>query len=67
MKYRAMLKRKHPVGERQHEIEVVLDDHDRGLPAQPVEYREQFLHDRGCKAFEGFIQQKLIRFKFARP
>ena len=34
MKHRATLQRKDTVGQRQYQIEIVLDDHDRGMPPQ---------------------------------
>src|ERR1700694_97705 len=41
------------VGQRQYEVQVVLDDEDRDLAAQLVERLEHFLHHRGGEALEG--------------
>src|ERR1700710_2739330 len=42
VKNRAALQREDAVGQRQHQVEIVLHDHDGGVPAQRVEYPEQF-------------------------
>ncbi len=46
------------IGERQHQIQVVLDNDDRELVAQLVERFEQFLHHRGREALERLVQQQ---------
>lgn len=49
----AALEHEDAVGERQHEVEIVLDDDDGGVAAQPVEHAEQLEHHRGREALEG--------------
>src|SRR4051794_12285346 len=41
MEHRAALQREDAVGQRQHEVEIVLDDQDRDVLPQPVEHAEQ--------------------------
>src|SRR5258708_28089134 len=40
------------IGERQDEVEVVLDDEDRDLVSQLVERLEDFFYHRGCESLE---------------
>ena len=47
MEYCAAFEREDAVGERQHQVQIVLDDQDGSLPAQPVEDLEQVEHDIG--------------------
>src|SRR3989441_8027451 len=47
-----------PIGQRQDEVEVVLDDQDGHLPAQAVEGAEDRLAHRGGQALEGLIQEQ---------
>src|SRR5262245_32668860 len=51
----AVLQREDAVGQRQHEVEIVLNDKDRDVLAQPVEYAEQLENDGGRQALEGFV------------
>jgi hypothetical protein len=50
--------REDTVGQGQHQVEVVLDDHHRDLAAQLVEHREQLLHHGRRTALDGFIEQQ---------
>src|SRR6516165_6766945 len=58
VEYRAALQREDAVGERQHEIEIVLDDHDRHVPAELVEHLEQFERHRRREALERLVKQQ---------
>src|ERR1043166_3004523 len=46
------------VRERKRKIEMMIDDHDGDLVAQPVERLEQFLGDRGRQPLERLVQQQ---------
>ena len=46
------------VGERQDEIEMVLDDHDRDLTPQPLDRHKHFVDHRWRKPLEGFVEQQ---------
>ena len=68
--HRAALQREDAVGQRQHQVEIVLDDHDRGVPAQQVEHLEQFEHHGRRQALERLVQQQqldIARHARARP
>src|ERR1700694_3945908 len=43
------------IGERQDEVEVVLDDEDRDLVSQLVERLEDFFYHRGCESLERLL------------
>ena len=60
VEYRAALQCEHAIGQRQHEVEIVLHDNNRGVAAQPVEHLEQLEDDRRRKAFERFVQQRRL-------
>src|ERR687885_1854060 len=49
------------VGEREHEIEMMLDDDDRDLAPQPVESLEQLLGHGRRQALEGLVEQEQPR------
>src|SRR2546423_7429381 len=55
---RAALEHIRAIGQGQHEIEIMLDDDHRDLPAQAVEGLEQFLDDRGCETLERLVEQQ---------
>src|SRR3972149_6023886 len=46
------------VGQGQHEVEIVLHDEDRHLPAQPVDGDEDRLADRRGQPFKRLVQQQ---------
>ena len=46
------------VGQGQHEVEIVLHDEDRHVPAQPVDGDEDRLADRRGQPFERLVQQQ---------
>ena len=58
MEDRAALEREHAIGEREHQVEIVLDDHDRDVPAQAVEHRKQFLHHGRRETLERLVEQQ---------
>src|SRR5205814_3732926 len=45
MKHRAALQREHTVGQCQHQVEIMLDDHDRHLLPKLLEHLEQLKDD----------------------
>src|SRR4051812_5192108 len=57
-RHRTALQDHGAVGEREREIEVVIDDHHPDLVAQAVERLEQLLGDRGRQALERLIEQQ---------
>jgi hypothetical protein len=58
MEHGAALQREHTIGQRQHEIEIVLDDHDAHMAAQAIEHAEQLQRHRRRQPFEGLIEQQ---------
>jgi hypothetical protein len=58
MEHRAAFQREDAVGERQHEIEVVLDDRDGDVLLEPVEHLEQFEDHGRRQSLEGFVEQQ---------
>jgi hypothetical protein len=60
MEHRAALQRKDAVGKRQHQIEIVLDNDDAHVPAQPVEYTKEFQGHRRREPFERLVQQQQL-------
>ena len=46
------------IGERQDEVEVVLDDEDRDLVSQLVERLEDFFYYRGCESLERLVEEQ---------
>src|SRR5258708_6796975 len=46
------------VGEREHQVEVVLDDEDRDLAAQLIERLEHFLHHRRREPLERLVEEQ---------
>ena len=58
MDHAAALERDGAVGQRQRQVEVVVDDDDRDLVAQLVEALEQLLDDRRREALEGLVEQE---------
>ena len=55
---RAALERHGAVGQRQRQVEVMVDDQDRDLVAQLVESLEQLFDDRRREALEGLVEQQ---------
>src|ERR1700674_3385557 len=47
-----------PIGERERQIQMMIDDDDGDLPTQLVETLEQLLNHGRCQAFERLIEQK---------
>jgi mannose-6-phosphate isomerase-like protein (cupin superfamily) len=58
VKHRAAFQREDAVGERQYQIEIVLDDHDGDVLAQGVEHAEKFEDHGRREALEGFVKQQ---------
>ena len=55
------LEHRDPIGHVEHQIEVLLDDHDRepGLALEPRENLSDLLHDRRLHAFRGLVEQTI--------
>ena len=58
MEHGAALQREHAVSQRQHQIEIMLDDHDRDVLPKPIEYLEQFEDHGRRQPLERFVQQQ---------
>ena len=58
MSDRAALEHDRAVGQRERKIEMVVDDQDRHMMAQPVERLEQFLDDRRRQPLERLVEQQ---------
>src|SRR5256885_12448074 len=55
------------IGEREREIEVMIDDHHRDLVAQPIERLEQLFGDGGRQALERLLEQPQPHVTRPRP
>src|SRR5262249_35377637 len=58
VQHAAALEDEDTVGQCQHQIEIVLNDHDRQILAQPVERLEQLEDDRWRQALERLVEQQ---------